>query len=99
MFSFIYAWINGYVNNREIDDLRRQRAYYDVTVMTIYKTDYTFQKFVEYLLTLGASNYIYICMIDFTFGLPAVLMTGFLEPMLQIWITLNPSMDTWAHIQ
>ena len=30
---FIYAWINGWVNNREADDLRRHRAHYDVTVM------------------------------------------------------------------
>ena len=33
MFSLICAWINGWVNNREADDLRRHRAHYDVTVM------------------------------------------------------------------
>ena len=33
MFSFICAWINGWVNNREADDLRRHRAHYDVIVM------------------------------------------------------------------
>ena len=33
MFSLIYAWINGWVNNREAGDLRRHRAHYDVTVM------------------------------------------------------------------
>ena len=33
MFSFICAWINGWVNNREVGDLRRHRAHYDVTVM------------------------------------------------------------------
>ena len=33
MFSLIYAWMNGWVNNREVDDLRRQHAHYDVTVM------------------------------------------------------------------
>ena len=33
MFSLICAWINGWVNNREADDLRRNRAHYDVTVM------------------------------------------------------------------
>ena len=32
---FIYAWINGWVNNREAGDLRRLRAHYDVTVMYI----------------------------------------------------------------
>ena len=33
MFSLICASINGRVNNREAGDLRRHRAYYDVTVM------------------------------------------------------------------
>ena len=32
MFSLICVWINGWVNNRE--DLRRNRAHYDVTVMS-----------------------------------------------------------------
>ena len=35
MFSFICAWINGWVNNREAGDLRRHRVHYDVTVMMI----------------------------------------------------------------
>ena len=29
----ILAWINGWVNNREADDLRPHHAHYDVTVM------------------------------------------------------------------
>ena len=29
MFSLICAWINGWVNNREADDLRRHHAQYD----------------------------------------------------------------------
>ena len=33
MFSLFWAWINGWVNNREAGYLRRQRAHYDVTVM------------------------------------------------------------------
>ena len=33
MFSLICFWINGWVNNREADDLRRYRAHYDVIVM------------------------------------------------------------------
>ena len=36
MFFFISAWINGWANNREAGDLRRNRAHYDVIVM---KTD------------------------------------------------------------
>ena len=35
MFSLICTWINGWVNNREADDLRRLRTHYDVNVMNI----------------------------------------------------------------
>ena len=35
VFSLICAWINGWVNNREADDLRRHRGHYDVNIMTI----------------------------------------------------------------
>ena len=35
MFSLICAWINGWVNNREAGDLRRNRAHYDVIVMFV----------------------------------------------------------------
>ena len=34
MFSLICVWINGWVNNGEAGDLRRNRAHYNVTVMT-----------------------------------------------------------------
>ena len=34
-FSLIYAWINGWVNNRAAGDLRRHRAHYDVIVIQI----------------------------------------------------------------
>ena len=33
MFSFICAWINGWINNREAGYLRRHWAHYDATVM------------------------------------------------------------------
>ena len=33
MFSLIYAWVNGWVNNGDAGDLRRHRAHYDVIVM------------------------------------------------------------------
>ena len=33
MFSSILAWTNGWVNNRDVGDLRDHRAHYDVTVM------------------------------------------------------------------
>ena len=40
MFSFIYPWINRWVNNRYAGDLRRHCTYYDVTVM---KHEYAFE--------------------------------------------------------
>ena len=33
MFSLIYVWINGWVNNRKAGDLRRYSDHYDVIVM------------------------------------------------------------------
>ena len=33
MFSLMYAWINDWVNNREVGDLRLQHGHYDVIVM------------------------------------------------------------------
>ena len=33
MFSLIFVWLNGWVNNREAGDLTRHLAHYDVTVM------------------------------------------------------------------
>ena len=38
-FYLIYAWINGWVNNREAGDLRRRRIHYDVTVMMHHSVD------------------------------------------------------------
>ena len=37
VFSFICVWINGWVNNRKVGDLRRYRGHYDVTVMILVK--------------------------------------------------------------
>ena len=36
MFSFISAWINGWLNNGEAGDFRRNHAHYDVIVMGSY---------------------------------------------------------------
>ena len=33
IFSLICTWINGWINNGEAGDMRRNRAHYDVTVM------------------------------------------------------------------
>ena len=39
MFSLICVWINDWVNNREVGDLRRHRGHYDVNVMIFYSGD------------------------------------------------------------
>ena len=35
VFSFICAWTNGWVNNRDTCDLRRHCAHYDITVIGV----------------------------------------------------------------
>ena len=35
MFPLICAWINGWVNKREVGDLRHHGAHYDIIVMNI----------------------------------------------------------------
>ena len=35
IFSLSFAWTNGWVNHRDAGDLKRHRAHYDVTVMTL----------------------------------------------------------------
>ena len=49
MFSLIYVWINGWVNNREAGDLRRYLVHYNVAVMTLSICIYMFQS--SHLLT------------------------------------------------
>ena len=50
MFSVIYAWINGCVDNCEVGDLRRHRAHYDVIAMLYtwcYKTWFGYHRNTE----------------------------------------------------
>ena len=48
MLSLIYAWINGWVNDRDAGELKPHRAHYDVTVMISTK-----------LVSLAPDEYIY----------------------------------------
>ena len=43
MFFFIYAWTNGWINNRDAGDLRRHCAHHDDTVMIINGRDILMQ--------------------------------------------------------
>ena len=51
-FSFIYAWTNDWVNNRDAGDLRRHRAHDDVTVMVIMVILRFLSRFMWYIATL-----------------------------------------------
>ena len=52
MFSLIYVWINGGVNNREAGDLRRYRTHYDVIVMSTHHiVSYFVPKWANFLLS------------------------------------------------
>ena len=46
-FDIFFAWMNGWVNTRDVCDLRRHRAHYDVTVM---------YKFYQFQSTLYPPN-------------------------------------------
>ena len=46
MFSFICVWINDWVNNRKVGDLRRYRVHYDLTVM--YEINHTNSLALQY---------------------------------------------------
>ena len=67
MFSLICAWINGWVNNREAGDLRRNHAHYDVTVMLLYcfgKLDIKCLKAIFYDLCLKMRTQKYLGAVD-----------------------------------
>ena len=56
MFSLIYAWTNGWVNNRDAGDLRRYRAHYDVIVMDCIQHNTCIPNSNEALSTSMATN-------------------------------------------
>ena len=57
-FSLICVWMNGWVSNRETGDLRRYRAYYNVTIM-YNTTQCTTQSYDVYGITVirGLPNF------------------------------------------
>ena len=63
-FDVFFAWINGWVNNREAGDLRPHRTHYDVTVMN-WETR-LFQEAQELLPMFEVVN-LYICSGHFDF--------------------------------
>ena len=57
---FIFAWINGWVNNGEAGDLRRHRAHYNATVTV-------FEIALSTLVDIRSTN-------ELTFGGPALIL-------------------------
>ena len=60
LFSLIYVWINGWINNREAGDLRRHCAHYDVIVM------------IDMILHFKAQNYFFF---SYTLSCPKIVVT------------------------
>ena len=82
MFSLISAWINDWENHREAGDLRRNRAHYDVIVMTadISEVNLTYQWVVEAMYqTNNTEHYHY----DYT---NPTITEKRISDLLDIWI-------------
>ena len=60
MFSLIFAWINGWVNNGEAGYLKRHRAHYDVIVIifVVVTMESGVNTWANPLLATGATAYI-----------------------------------------
>ena len=58
-FYLICAWTSGWVNNREAGDLRRHRAYYDVTIMNL--SVFIGQGSCLYLFIISSVDYQQLC--------------------------------------
>ena len=63
MFSFFYAWTNGWVNSRDVGDLRRHRAHYDVNVMEAQSQSASHCKTWDAYLRFvtNHTDYMYLC--------------------------------------
>ena len=57
MFFLICAWTNGWVNNRDADDLRPYRAHYDVTVKRHCNCKYTIKDSLLILISTYPLSY------------------------------------------
>ena len=88
VFSLICAWPNGWANNRNAGDLRRDRANYDVTVILSVQMAFSFYailfKMIKTFTTLTYSLYMY-----------ASLFIGVPCKMLPFWESLYDVFQTW----
>ena len=86
IFSLIYAWTNGWVNNNHAGDLRRHHAHYDVTVIfgaptLTWGLPPQMSSSMEFWCFLG---YYPEKAIQLTAGLPVIYL-----PMLPSWLSLQ----------
>ena len=65
MFSLICARINGWVNNREADDLRRHQAHCDVIVMGFYLTHWRRDKMTAIFQTAFSIAFSWVTIVVF----------------------------------
>ena len=77
--SLISAWINGWVNNREAGDLRRNRANYDVTVM---KSPHKWQRYSRWTIHYSICNRLTLSTITWR----STLYEQDSEQWCQVWI-------------
>ena len=93
MFSLIYAWINGWVNNCEAGDLRRHHAHYGVTVMTTFdsiSTSYDISQYNSWNIITEINRFLLLLMIsDYKY---AVINTD-------TWMTLRIQLSNSLHIK
>ena len=101
--SLIFAWTNGWVNNRDAGDLRRNRAHYDVTVMLDHYHSELFSSgtFTEFhnINALRHPAIIWICATQISIGLTGKKISEMWTSWLQIIIVLNSKLmaKKWQH--
>ena len=71
MFSFICAWINGWVNNGEASDLRRHHAHYDVPVISHPKSNHDRVRVTNFFFKNGKISKFGILQRKFTHNTPS----------------------------
>ena len=82
IFSFICAWINGWVNNRVAGNLRRHRGHYDVIVL--YRESWVFWYYSSNYPALVRAIQIYSGV--FLSGQTTGIYTGFKDKIVLYWM-------------
>ena len=81
-FSFICAWINGWITNREAGDLRPTRAHYDVTALSEVGT-----------VMLIPYYYFQVAVLHLTIEYPQMMLIGNKTAYGLQWVDINECMQ------